>query len=392
MTAPYQSLEQQVQALQQENQALRAELERIEQRAAAAQEARQRLIRGTWRIMVPLLDRQRVVRSFARLAQTSSEFANPMSQWPPKEQVLADARDFMESVVRFMIRRRTLILLFSLLATAVPGLQIYLAWQQNKMIENQNDFFRVQVYDIVSRTMTEGDRNARQMTGALLANTQVEFLKGVVEEAFGSGFQWGAYRRGDIDALQRRLEDAAFRSHLIRALVRGIQQRAHSPDAELEEMNAQVTRMIRQILQDSADRVPQVLRLGRQEGDIDPALLEQVDYYLIQIGELLRIYGRLARTVGDEKQFFRDIRPLIQRVAGRRDIAESRFAEIYQPIMQDFLFELALQPKLQAPAVNLEASGTTPDEALKVGIDRLRKGLGEKTLDWALFASQVGMQ
>jgi hypothetical protein len=392
MTAPYQSLEQQVQALQQENQALRAELERIEQRAAAAQEARQRLIRGTWRIMVPLLDRQRVVRSFARLAQTSSEFANPMSQWPPKEQVLADARDFMESIVRFMIRRRTLILLFSLLATAVPALQIWLGWQQNKMIENQNDFFRVQVYDIVSRTMTEGDRNARQMTGALLANTQLEFLKGVVEEAFGSGFQWGAYRRGDIDALQRRLEDAAFRSHLIRALVRGIQQRAHMPDAELEEMNAQVTRMIRQILQDSADRVPQVLRLGRQEGAIDPALLEQVDYYLIQIGELLRIYGRLARTVGDEKQFFRDIRPLIQRVAGRRDIAESRFAEIYQPIMQDFLFELALQPKLQAPAVNLEASGTTPDEALKVGIDRLRKGLGEKTLDWALFASQVGMQ
>ena len=120
MTAPYQSLEQQVHALQEENRSLRAELERIEQRAAAAQEARVRLIRGTWRIMVPLLDRNRVVRSFSRLAQTTSDFANPMSQWPPKEQVLADARDFMESCVRFMIRRRTLILLFSLLATAVP--------------------------------------------------------------------------------------------------------------------------------------------------------------------------------------------------------------------------------------------------------------------------------
>jgi hypothetical protein len=392
MTAPYQSLEQQVHALQEENRSLRAELERIEQRAAAAQEARVRLLRGTWRIMVPLLDRNRVVRSFAQLAQTTSDFANPMSKWPPKEQVLADARDFMESCVRFMIRRRTLILLFSLLATAVPALQIWLAHRQNEMIENQNDFFRVQVYDIVSRTMTEGDRNARQMTGALLANTKLEFLKGVVEEAFGSGFQWGAYRRGDIDALERRLEDAAFRSHLIRALVRGIQQRAAAEGDELDDLDTQVTRMIRQVLNDSADRVPQVLRLGRQEGDIDPALLEQVDYYLIQIGELLRVYGRLARTVGKEKQFFSDIRPLFVRMAGRREAGESRFAEVYQPIMQDFLFELALQPKLQAAPVNLGASGTTPDEALKVGLDRLRKGLGDKALDWALFASQVGMQ
>jgi hypothetical protein len=391
MSAQYQSPEHQIQALQEENQALRAELDRIERRAEATKDARARLLRGTWRLMIPLLDRQRVVRSFAKLAQTTSDFASPPSQWPVKEQILADARDFLESCVRFVIRRRMFFLLISLIAGAVPALQIWLVWQQNQMIENQNEFSRIQVYDIVSRTMTEGDRNARQMTGALLANAQFDFLGGVVEEAFGSGFQWGAYRREDIDALQRRLEDAAFRGHLIRALVRGIQHKA-TQDVDSGELSEKVTPMIRQILGDSADRMPQVMRLGRQVGSIDPALLEQVDYYLIQIGELLRIYGRLARTVGEEKRFFRDIRPLLERVAGQSASEESRFAEVYQPILQDFLFELALQPRLESPSVNLEASGTSPEKALRDGLARLRKGIGEKTLNWSLFESQVGIQ
>jgi hypothetical protein len=391
MSAQYQSPEHQIRALQEENAALRAELERIEQRAEAVKDARARLLRGTWRLMIPLLDRQRVVRSFAKLAQTTSDFANPPSQWPVKEQILADARDFLESCVRFVIRRRAFFLLISLFAASVPALQLWLAWQQNEMIQNQNEFSRIQVYDIVSRTMTEGDRNARQMTGALLANAQFEFLGGVVAEAFGSGFQWGAYRREDIDAVQRRLEDAAFRGHLIRALVRGMQHKA-SEGADPVELSRLAVPMIQQVLSDSADRMPQVLRLGRQEGTIDPALLEQVDYYLIQIGELMRMYGRLARTVGDEKQFFRDIRPLLQRVAGQRDSEGSRFAEVYRPIMQDFLFELALRPRLQGAAVNLEASKTTPEKALRDGLDRLRKGIGEKTLNWSLFESQVGIQ
>lgn len=392
MSAELQSLEQEVRALQEENHALRAELERMEQRAAAAKEARTRLVRGTWRILLPLVDRQRVVRSFARLTQTGSRFAGPLTEWPAREEVLADARDFLESCVRFVIRRRTIILIFSLLAAAVPALQLWLVVQQNEMIKNQNQFFGIQVYDIVSRTMTEGDRNARQMTGALLANAEIEFLQGVVEEAFGSGFQWGAYRRDDIDALQRRLEDAAFRGHLIRAVVRGIQHHGQRDDTDMDELYAQVAPMVRQILRDSADRMPQVLRLGRQEGTIDPALLEQVDYYLVQIGELLRTHGRLAREVGKQEQLFRDIRPLFQRLAGRRDVDGSRFAEVYRPIMQDFLFELALEPRLDAPAVNLEASGTTPEEALGAGLERLRKGLGDKALNWELLESQVNMR
>jgi hypothetical protein len=60
--------------------------------------------------------------------------------------------------------------------------------------------------------------------------------------------------------------------------------------------------------------------------------------------------------------------------------------------MQDFLFELALQPKLKAPSVNMNASGASPEEALRKGLDRLRKGLGDKALNWSLFESQVDIR
>ena len=181
------SPEQQVQILLEENRALRDELARIEERAEAAKQAKARLMRGGLRVLLPLLDRQKVARNFAKLTGTVSDFAGPRSRWPSREQVLADAREFMTSCVRFVIRRRLFLLVFTLIAAAVPAFQLWLVVQQNDIIENQNKFFEIQVYDIVSRSMTEGDRNARQMTSALLANAELEFLQGVVEEAFDVG-------------------------------------------------------------------------------------------------------------------------------------------------------------------------------------------------------------
>lgn len=381
-------LEQQVQMLQEENRELRTRLTQIEERAAVAQDARARLMRGGWRLLIPLLDRQRVVRSFGKLATTASEFAGPPGQWPVKEKVLADTRDFLESCVRFAIRRRTLLLLFSLLAATVPAIQIWLVVQQNEIIQNQSAFFEIQVYDIVARSMTEGDRNARQMTGALLANAKLEFLEGVVEEAFDPGLL-GVYNAEGVNAARRRLEDAAFRGHLVRAVVRGVEHRGDDGDVDADELYAQARPMFRQILRDTADRLPQVLRLGRQTGEIDDALAEQVDNYLAQVGGLLRIYSRLARAADANKQFFADIRPLLQRMGGRRDIDQNRFGNAYRTIMQDFLFDLALAPGFGAGPVDLAASKTTPEQALRQGLDRLRQGLGKDALDWALFEQQV---
>ena len=381
-------LEQQVQALQEENRELRTRLTQIEERAAAAQDARARLMRGGWRLFVPLIDRQRVVRSFGKLATTASEFAGPPGQWPVKERVLADTREFLESCMRFVIRRRMLLIVFSLVAATVPAIQLWLVVQQNEIIENQNEFFEIQVYDIVARSMTEGDRNARQMTGALLANAKLEFLEGVVEEAFDPGLL-GVYNAEGVHAARRRLEDAAFRGHLVRAVVRGVEHRGNDSEIDVDELYTQARPMLRQILRDTADRLPQVLRLGRQTTEIDDALAEQVDNYLAQIGGLLRVYSRLARTAGARKAFFADIRPLLQRVGSRRDIDQNRFGNAYRTVMQDFLFDMALAPRFGAGPVDLGASKTTPEQALKQGVDRLRKGLGDDAIDWATFEQQV---
>src|SRR5687767_3948782 len=146
-------LEQHIHALQAENQALREQIARMEHEREALGQARTRLIRGGSRLLVPLLDRQRVVRSFAKLTQTASNFAGPPAAWPTKDQVLGDAREFLESCMRFVIRRRMLILVFSLIATAVPAFQLWLVVRQNQIIENQTALSEIQVYDVVSRSM-----------------------------------------------------------------------------------------------------------------------------------------------------------------------------------------------------------------------------------------------
>lgn len=377
-----------MQVLQEENQELRAQLARIEQRAEAAQEARARLIRGGWRILIPLLDRQKVVRSFSRLTETASDFAGPPSRWPAREQVLADAREFLSACVRFAVRRRMIVFLFSIVAALIPAIQLWLVIQQNEIIENQNEFFEIQVYDIVARSMTEGDRNARQMTGALLSNAKPEFMQGVIAEAFDPHLQ-GVYRQESLDAVKRRLEDAAFRGYLVRAAARGVAQRGCGDDADIDVLFEQARPMFRQILADAAFRLPEVLRLGRQQGEVDDTVLEQVDNYMLQLGELLRVYGRLARAAEREKAFFADIRPLFERLAGRRDIEQSRFAMTYRVAMQELLFDLGMSPALCASAVDWEQSKATPEEAFQRGLERLRKGMGDGAIDWKRFGEQV---
>jgi hypothetical protein len=385
------SLEQQVQILQDENRMLREELARIEERAEAAKQAKARLLRGGLRVLLPLLDRQKVARNFAKLTGTMSDFAGPRSRWPTREQVLADAREFMTSCVRFVIRRRMFLLIFGLIAATVPALQLWLVFKQNVIIENQNKFFEIQVYDIVSRSMTEGDRNARQMTSALLANAELKFLQGAVAEAFDAGLL-GVYREGDLDAATRRLEDAAFRGNLVRAVVRGVEPRSRKNVVEIHELYVTARPMFRQILEDTAFRLPQVLRLGRERFQIDGALVEQVDNYLAQIGEMLRVYSRLARMAGKESVFYADVKLFFDRIGGQRDLDQNRFGATYRTMMQEFLFDLAAAPKLGAPLVNLEAKGLTPETALQQGVARLRAGLGEDALGWQSFEEQVKLK
>jgi hypothetical protein len=374
--------QQQIAALQHENQQLRAELERIKAEQEATARARKAFAIGGARLLIPLLDRQHVVRSFGKLCETTSRFAGHPSGWPAREEMLGDAREFMESCVRFAIRRQMFLLLCWLLASSIPVIQLVLVVQQNEIIENQNKFFEIQVYDIVSRSMTEGDRNARLMTGALLSNADLEFLDGVVEEAFDPDLG-GIYHAEGVTAANRRLEDAAFRGYLMRAVVRAAETRASE---DTDELYAKMQPMLHHIVVDAGDRLPEVLRLGDAEGAIDGALAEQVDNYVAQVGGALRIYGRIARSHGEEEAFHTDVELLLARLAKRK--WSGRFGSATRFCVERFLFEVARATKIDDPPIEWDEA-SSPEQATADAIATLRSAIGSDSVDWDRLAAQV---
>ncbi|MBC7173921.1 MAG: hypothetical protein H5U40_15880, partial [Polyangiaceae bacterium] len=374
-----------------ENAELRARLDELERRAGQMRAARFRVLREGWGFLVPLLDRQKVVRSFGELTEKAARFAGPRSDWPAQEELITAADVFLKSCVRFMIRRRTIVLLFSLLATLIPAIQIWLVVQQNRIIDNQNEFFEIQVYDVVSRSMTEGDRNARQMTGALLANAKLDFLSDVVTEAFEPSLS-GVYRSEGVHAAKRRLEDAAFRGHLVRAVARGMENRGALGEQSPKELYAQAQPMFRQVTADSVDRLPEVLRVGREAPAVDEDLAEQVDHYVAQIGHFLRVYHRLAKAAGKEQDFFEAMTPLLRRLGASRAATEGRFSPVYRATLEELLIELAIDPDFGARAPRLSDRGLSPEVALRNGLARLRQGVANEDLPWDALAAQAGVR
>lgn len=377
--------EEELRRLRKENDLLRSRLEALEAGSEKASAAKKRLLRGGFRVLLPLLDRQRVVRSFSKLAESVSAYSGPPSAWPSRDEVLLSSREFMESLVRFMIRQRLVVVLFSLLATAIPAIQIWLVFQQNRIIENQNEFAEVQVFDVVSRSMTEGDRNARIITGALLANADLSFLRNVMAEAFHRNSST-LYRREGLDAKARRAKDTAFRGNLIRAAVRVADKRLVSGTSPAELLN-QLRPMYEQILQDSEYRLAEVIRTGRGETGLSGELLEDVDMYIGQLGELLKVYGRLARTAGESERYYQDIRGVLVRMSKMSSVSESTFASTYRIVMQDFLFEVADSVTLESAPFQLR--DREPQAVLAQGVARLEQEYGKKALNWAQFRTQV---
>jgi hypothetical protein len=389
-------LHQQLYALQAENHALRQELARQAHQQQAAAERRAQVLRGGGRLLIPLLDRHKVVRSFGKLVETAGSFTGAREQWPSRDQVITDARLFLESMVRFAVRRRTLLLVFALLGAVVPAIQIWLVVQQNriidaqtKIVEEQRKHSEIQVFDVVSRSMTEGDRNAKLMTGALLSRADPAFLAGVIEEAFDPELA-GVYRTDEVNASARRLEDAAFRGYLARAAVRGIHRRiAAEPEDAAVAAAEQVVPTLQRIVADAKLRVPEVLRLGESSQARDGALDEQVEGYLAQVGNAVRLYARLARLQGRTGPMLEDLRQLLERVAWSR-LSESRFAKAQVHAMQALLVELALEPGVRDGLdPDWTKASMTPDEAYAKGLAVLREALGEDGIDWAAMTQQV---
>jgi hypothetical protein len=382
-----------VEALERENEQLRNKVEELKTRESKIAEARATLMRGGFSLLLPLFDRNKVVRTFGSLLETLSAFSGPRESWPAREQVLAAARSFMEAVVRFLIRQRFFLAFFGLLGAAIPAVQVWLVIQQNEIIDNQNKFSEIQVYDIVARSMTEGDRNARLMTGALLANAEPAFLSNVVRESFDPSLA-GVYRAEGVNAKQRRLDDAAYRGHLIRAAVRSVvsaQRRSSTKDAYDSGKP-----MLQWITADAGARMPEVLRLGRLAEEGDPVALdksdgdrnEQVDHYLVQVGAAVREFARLARANGDLATFGAQVAPLFTRLAQRSPETTNRFASVYRATLQDILFDMAVEAKPFDPPPSLQRAGGELKGAVTKGIANLRIVVGD-SVNWDNLAQQA---
>jgi len=347
---------------------------------------RNEVLRGSARLLFPLLDRNKVARNFGRLASTVSEFTYPREQWPEQARVLQDAREFLESCVRFTVRRRTLIALFSLIAASIPFIQVWLVVKQNEIIENQAKFAEIQVYDIVARSMTEGDRNARLMSGALLSRADLEFLAGVVEEAFDSDLSV-VYAEAGVNAAARRLEDAAFRGPLVRAVVGAVQASARRDPAERVWQVA--SPMLEQIVRDGEARVPVILRLSSRREATGDELDEQVDAYIVQVGIAMRTYLQLARAAGHEREAWELIRRFLARASAQDPPAEAQQLA-YRTALEQFFFAVELERDLES-TTDWSTAKTDQSEALRQGIEKAREVLGEDGVSWDGLKLQLGV-
>jgi hypothetical protein len=375
---------QDLEGLQRENAMLRKELRKRTKSERRAQEIKKRALESSGSLLFTFFDRKKILVNFQRLFETVARFSGPQEHWPARDEIVADAKALSLSWVRFAIRRRTLMFLISLAAFVIPGIQIYLVFQQNEIIQNQNKFFELEVYDIVARSMTSGEMSAKQMTGALLARSDLDFIDGIVSEVFGAGAEMGvALTSADIEARGRRLREAAFRGHLILGLARAID--VHGEEMSTGELHREVHPMFATVLSDAKLRVPELIKLGRSTVMEDPMLAEEVYRYMANLGLLMRKQWSLALVTGEQSRFFDTIAPLLRRAS---TVRLSAFAEkgplhtvFFDESVRQLLVDLALEPRFGEPP---SVVGRESEEKLvREGFAKLRAGVGdERGVKW----------
>jgi hypothetical protein len=367
---------QQLHALQQENAQLRKELAKRQKADDRAAKRRQRVLKEGGKFLLPLMDRKRVVRTFLELFETVSRFSEPREEWPNKEEIIDSSRKFALASLRFAIRRRLLMFLISLFALAVPGLQIYLVFKQNQIIENQNKYFRAEVYDIVARSLTSGDLNSKTLTGALLAATDIELVSGIVKQVFDDT---GVQFLEEESNLTRHLRDAAVRGYLIFAVTRVVEE---AKGYSAEELFAQTNESLRMVVNDAVHRVPEILRAS-DTATMDDELTEEVARYLFNIGRLMKKTWSLAIATDAEARFYATITPLIARTSRLRGInlEDKPFARVFfTNALQELLVDLALEPEFGKP---LPPIPSDIEPVLEEGFKRLKRGVGEgRGVNW----------
>lgn len=367
-------------ALRREVQALRKEVERYRNAEAKSAERKKRIIKTAGSMILPVFDRQRVVRSFMALVETVAGFAGPRESWPTRDDVIADAKLFALAFMRFVVKRRIFMFAFSLLAFSVPGLQLYVALKQNEIIENQNKYFNIQVYDTVTRAITGGDTTAKQITTALLAREDFDLLNGIIGQVFATEAS-GAFTAQDATRSQPlMLREAAARGHLIAALVPAIDRRGHEVGAKRVWVELEPT--FKSVMADASYRVPQILRMS--DGNDDPTLTQETLRYVFNLGLVIRKTWSAAVSAGTEQRFYALSSPFFNAVMAARPRMESPFVTVFVSAMQEVLVDLAQRPELGDPP---QVMGDDKiQQLLGKGFQALRTGLQAKpSANWETF-------
>ena len=334
-------------AVQAELERLRAENERLRAKLAKQGQGTQPVeaLKFGGSFLIPMFDRQRVFRTFVAFFDEASFYTLSQEHWPPRERVIERARDFGLAILRFFVKRRLVILLFSLLAFMVPLVQVWLVFQQNAIIENQNKYFNIQVYDIVARSLTGSDTTAKQITSSLLAREDFGLVNGIIRSVFESQ-SGGSFTEADVTGDRTLfLEETGARGHLVSALSQALEQQRDQTRYSTIWSNVEETFGL--VTNDAQSRVPQLLRVGGTAASKDVRVRQDCFRYLFSLTTLMQRGFALSHTVNKEDEYWKSVAPVVGRLSSLRfDNSDTLpFKPVFVALFSELLYDLANKPK-----------------------------------------------
>lgn len=342
---------------------------RVEAQARAEAEARaNRKQAASWAggVLFGLFDRQKVVQSGLDLFEVAAGYTQPREAWPAREAVLERARTFATSLLRFTVRRRMVVFFVSMLAFLVPLVQVWLVFQQNAIIENQDKYFNIQVYDIVAKSLTGRDTTAKQITSALLAREDFGLVNGIIDSVFEAE-AGGAFTAGEAGGNRAVfLEETAARGHLVSALAQALDRHGRTTDPD--ELWERVAPTLTLVARDAGTRLSELARVDTRAAAVDKAVRRECASYFFALSSVLRKTEALAREVGTETAWYEAVAPAVARVSQIQ--RQGAFEPVMQSSWQELLVDLALQPEFGVRAP--EPKDIEP--LLKTGLERLVTG------------------
>lgn len=365
--------------------ALRAENERLREElaAVAAAEARDRAYRKKvtgfgGRLLLPLLDRTHVVRSFVHLFRVATAYAGPRDTWPARQELVDAAEAFGVAAVRFAIRRRAFLLAFSILALVAPGVQIWLVWKQNELINTQNEFIKIQADDIVARGVTSEAMLTNELNGALLSGREVQALNRTLRRIFTSDL--GQMTGGDTAEGKRLfLDGTAGRAHLLLALGKALKAPVTADGrplsaAVLWDLVADSNEgAFTNVARESADRLFVTLSSPRSAFAGSARLEIECQRYVFGLSTVLRSAWAVAVSADERETYFRRVRSVFERASAVPLEAGSPLLSTFRVSFQELLLDLALEPRFGEPEPGVP--GKEADALVRKGFEALRRGL-----------------